>query len=307
MSESSVATTGFAIVPGFLSAAEIAALVDEFTAVAQGDTRNPNFTGLRFAGRDIRKRFAPKIVAAARQATGASFNKLRAGIYYATRLGIELDWHTDTSSYYVYPSFVNLWIPLVKPDRRRSGLDVIDFAAFEARCPEPAAQLRGRGGTRVVVRNGKTVFHDSDRLRYHEVPDPELMDALAVVPELGPGDLLMMRSDVFHRTQDADTDRLAISFRVVDSKAIVTRQMLASMGPAKFNNMARMRSQFIKRFATFEIAGRDALSIREYDAIYRLLEARETEVCHRLDTEALTTPQLKDLIDELAAQYARRS
>lgn len=298
---SDLATKGYVVAPGFLSADEVAILVDEFRAVSSTETLNPNFDGLRFITGGTRARFAQKLVDAARNA-GTTMDHVRVGIFYSTTLGVEFGWHTDTSSYYVNPSFLNFWIPLVKPDRARSGLGVIDAEAFAVRCPEIASELRGRAAIRVVVRTDRTVFHDSDRLRYFEVPDPDLMDELAVTPELGPGDLLLMRSDVFHRTQDTDTERLAISFRAVDSTSTVTRQMLANMGPAKFNNMARMRAQFARRFATFEIAGRDALTVREYDAIYLALEAREIDACRRLGVSELTNHQLEELIDELAVE-----
>ncbi|HEV7557774.1 MAG TPA: hypothetical protein VGO00_20050, partial [Kofleriaceae bacterium] len=189
---SDLTTKGYVVAPGFLAENEVAILVDEFRAVSSTETLNPNFDGLRFITGETRAKFAPKLLDAATRAA-TTMDRVRVGIFYSTTLGIEFDWHTDTSSYYVHPSFVNFWIPLVKPDRKRSGLGVIDAEAFAARCPEIAGELAGRAATRVVVRDGKTVFHDSDRLRYFEVPDPDLMADLDVAPELGPGDLLLMR------------------------------------------------------------------------------------------------------------------
>ncbi len=304
---SDLRTKGYVVAPGFLSAHELRILADEFGNVARSETLNPNFGGLRYASGETRALFAPKLVAAAARATGAPLDKVRTGIFYSTRLGIEFDWHTDSSSYYIYPQYLNFWIPLVKPDRNKSGLSIVDFEAFSARCPELAKHFAGRGSTRVIPRDGKTVFYDNDKLRYFTVDDPHLMDSLAISPELGAGDLLLLRSDVFHRTQDSDTDRLAISFRLVDSSAMVTRQMLMNMGPAKFNNMARMRTHFVKRFATFDVARRDSLTVSEYDAIYYELEAREEDMCRRLGIKQLSNNQLEDLIYELTQDHARRA
>jgi hypothetical protein len=303
-----VQTRGYVVVPGFLSAQEIALLVDSFGAVAGEERKNPNFN-TRYLPVKTRSLFAPKILPVARRVSPPDMvmNKLRTAIYYATRLGVQWEWHTDSTSHYIHPHYLNFWIPLIKPHRNRSGLSIVDFESLGRRFPEIAKHFVGRGATRVVVRDGKTVFHDNATLKVFEIPDPDVMTELAVTPDLGPGDLLLLRSDVFHRSQDGETERLAISFRVVSSTAIVSRQMLMAMGAAKFNNMARMRTHFAKRFATFEIAQRDELTSAEYDALFYELEAREAALCERLGVKHLNNGQFEDMIYEMRGEYARRS
>jgi len=305
---SDVRSKGYVVIPSFLSEDEIKLLVEAFEEVEASERLNPNFN-TRYLKADRRALFAPKILPAARLASDPAMvmDKLRTGIFYATRLGIQFEWHTDSTSFYAHQNYLNFWIPLIKPLRTRSGLSIVDFEALGKHRPELAQHFIGRGSARVVERNGKTVFHDNDQLKVFEDPDPSFMGKLAVTPELGPGDLLLLRSDVFHKSQDGDTGRLAISFRVISSKSLVTRQMLMSMGAAKFNNMARMRTYFAKRFATFEVAQRDALSIAEYDAIYRELEDREIQLCRQLDTKFLSNNQFEDLVYELTVEYARRA
>ncbi len=85
-------------------------------------------------------------------------DKLRTGIFYATRLGIQFAWHTDSTSLYAHQNYLNFWIPLIKPLRTCSGVSIVDFEALGKHRPELAKHFIGRGSARVVVRNGRTVL-----------------------------------------------------------------------------------------------------------------------------------------------------
>jgi hypothetical protein len=302
-----VRTKGYAVVPGFLAEPEMELLAGEFEKLREGARPNPNFN-TRFLPRKHLAPFNDKVVAAAKLASPPPLimDRLRIGIFYATKIAWQWDWHTDTTSHYMHPRYLNFWIPLRKPDRRRSGLCVVGFDALTAHCPDLARELLDHGSTRVVIRDGRTVFHDTARRKVFEIASPTIMDQLAVAPELGPGDALILRNDVFHRTQDNETERLAISFRVNPSNTVVTRQALMDMGSAKFNNMARMRGAFARRFAAFEIARRDTLAAVEYDDIVDELEARERRLCQKLKVQALEDGQFQNLVYDLAQEYTRR-
>ncbi len=302
-----VQTKGYVVVPSFLSEPEIEILTAAFAKIVDSERLNPNFN-TRYAPREARAPFVHKVVRAAKRASRPELpmDRLRTGIFYSTRLGVQWDWHTDSTAHYIHAQYLNFWIPLIKPDRRKSGLCIVGFDSLASHDRELASHFTGRGSARVVIRDGKTVFHDNDQRTFFEIPDPDVMDKLAVAPDLGAGDALIMRNDVFHRTQDGDTERLAISFRVISSKTVLTRQALMDMGAAKFNNMARMRPTFARRFAAFQIAQRDELTCNEYDAIYDELEAREKAMCRELDVAFLNNNQFEDLVYDLAMEYAKR-
>src|SRR5262249_21748473 len=56
------------------------------------------------------------------------------------------------------------------------------------------------------------------------------IETIAESPELAEGDLLMFRGDVLHRTQDRETDRLAVSFRMANSKTRIYRAPILEWG-----------------------------------------------------------------------------
>jgi hypothetical protein len=189
-------------------------------------------------------------------------------IYFTTEGDIGSGWHQDAVSYYAYQNhhdYLNFYIPVVKPVRTRSNLAVVPFDRLAARSPELAAKLRGRGAMRFAVKDGQTIAYDNNAggtlgtLPYD-------LDELAVTPELGRGDLLLVRGDVVHRTQDKTTRRVAVSIRMMNSQAVVRRSQLVRGGLQKAMVMARGRREFQHLFDCFAASGRDAVTIGEIAA-----------------------------------------
>jgi hypothetical protein len=229
---------------------------------------------------------------------------VRAGIYFDTRRE-SWPWHTDAVAYYLYPEFLLCWIAVAKPDRRRSGLQVIGFDALTAANPELAAWLRGRGATRIFVRGDACIFHDSARREVFSLRDVELFDRIATTPEVEAGDLVIMRGDVLHRTQDVETERLAVSFRVVNGGSIVRRASLLDMGSAKFARMARNRTFFARRLAAFQLAGRDEMTGAEFEAIVRHIDERELAMKRALGVKRLGEAHFENLLYDLDREMKR--
>ncbi|HEV7557773.1 MAG TPA: hypothetical protein VGO00_20045 [Kofleriaceae bacterium] len=234
--------------------------------------------------RDIRDTFAERVVALARK-LDPSVDRLRTAVFH-TRLPAA--WQTESTNVYIHPAFVTLWIPLVDA--------VVEAVELGALPPAIASELRGRHSIRVVERDGHTMLLDSARRR-RIVVDSSILDHAAIRVST-PGDALAMRPDVLHRGSAG----LAISFRVIDSRAVVTRERLIDMGAIKFDSMARMRVVFARRLATFQIARRDSLSVADFDAIYDELETREKATCKRLGVDQLPNVAFEDLVYELTTE-----
>ena len=186
-------------------------------------------------------------------------------IYFTTEGDIGSGWHQDSVSYYAYQNhhdYLNFYIPVVKPVRARSNLALVPLDRLAARSPELAGKLRGRGAMRFAVRDGQTIAYDNNAggtlgtLPYD-------LDELAVTPQLDRGDLLLVRGDVVHRTQDKDTRRVAVSIRMMNSQAVVRRAQLVRGGLQKALVMARGRREFQHLFDCFAASGRDAMTIGE--------------------------------------------
>ena len=162
-------------------------------------------------------------------------NFISAGVYFAIEKGINLDWHQDHDSYYVnqtHRHYLNVYIPILKPDRSKTNLSIVPADRFRARAPEIWNKLEWRGASVAKIRDGATIISDDQhggilgRLDF-------LLDEVAETPELAAGDALLLRGDLFHKTQDANTQRVAISIRAFNTSVRVTREHFETSCPAK--------------------------------------------------------------------------
>jgi hypothetical protein len=228
---------GVVVVPRFLDEAELESLRADYLAKSVAINRNLTIKDVsaaciqRVSGRlrDVAERV--------RAAAGIDADHLTGGNYFAIDLGVNEPWHQDHESYFLFQQhyhYLNFWIPIVKPERARSNLSFVTHDALAARAPAISERMVGGGATRAVqVRGGTTLLFDDGGGRAHL---DFALDEVAASPPLDAGDLVLLRGDVLHRTQDAATPRVAVSFRMIASQSSVSRRRLVS-GSAKKRDM----------------------------------------------------------------------
>jgi hypothetical protein len=232
---------------------------------------------------EVYEAFAPKLaqtVATVKEHTDLRVDLVTGAVYFAIRLGTDLGWHQDHDSFYQFGEhyhYLNFYIPFKKPDRKKSNLCVIPLDELARRSPKAYKQRKGKGACVASRFMGRTILRD------HDLGGLSLLsfdfDEIGDTPELGPGDLLLLRGDVFHKTQDTDTDRVAISFRMVNSKTIVKRSSLVSFGisPEKYLLHAKnkyRRSRYQAWSQVFEEARDNQLCADEYVSILTRIQSR---------------------------------
>ena len=99
------------------------------------------------------------------------------------------------------------------------------------------------------------------------------LETLAVTPQLEAGDLLLMRGDIFHRTEDHDTDRVALSIRATYSGTMIRRAHLADGGLIKARRMAKNDASYTAMFRAFDVAGRDELPLKDFQAAEKVAQS----------------------------------
>jgi ectoine hydroxylase-related dioxygenase (phytanoyl-CoA dioxygenase family) len=220
-----IQTRGFFVERQFLDAGEIGRLAEDYRLGSQAD--NQVYT-LGIADRTLTERLAPRISAILDEITvPGEFTPSRVGggAYFATANGINFPWHQDHESYFInqtHKNYVNVFIPIIKPDPARSNLKVVPADALAAMDAGLWQRLEGRGAVSAIEEDGRTRFRDDHAGGFVGEIDGSL-DDIAVAPELKAGDALFMRGDLLHRTQDADTERVALSIRICDPEDRVTR------------------------------------------------------------------------------------
>jgi hypothetical protein len=261
-------TRGFVVVPEFLSAADVRALCTDFEGQPI-DERNKNYRITpvsRPANLWLRDRVLAILERIGRE-TNLKADLPQGGNYFATgaRHGIKFDWHQDHESFFVLQNhydYLNFYIPIVKPRREKSNLSIVPFDILQRESPRSYRRLFRNGATRFAQWADRPVALCDDTGTLHFLR--KSLDSMAITPMLGAGDLLLMRGDVIHRTQDADTERVAMSYRVSSTSAVVSRRRLAAGGAEKARMMANNAALYERMFLAFDRAGRTELPIAEF-------------------------------------------
>lgn len=272
-------TAGYVVVREFLSADAVAVLADDFDRGAPPE-RYPH--GFKLIGRRAIAAVLPRIesvlaeVRAATSVRADAVSFLTLSHFITTRLvartsHLHQDFDLDYRLTRDHINYLNFWIPVRKPDPARSNVCVIPFDALAARSPSADAALRGSGGHRLVSRDGATdvLGNYGEVLDDGPAPAPELVldfdvEEIAVTPHLAAGDLLLMRGDLIHRTQDDATDRLAASIRATDSRKRIARDRI---GDAAAGDPAAPIFAIVER--CFAASSRDEITVAELSEFAR--------------------------------------
>jgi hypothetical protein len=274
---------GFVVVRGFLAPDDVAVMLDGFD---KGKPPEEYPFGFKIMGRAPLKAAWSKIepaLAEIRQQTSIQvdeINFLTLSHYITTRLAertsyLHQDFDVDYRLTRDHINYLNFWIPLRKPDRSRSNVTLIPFDAWRARSCDEHAPFVGSGGYRFISHDGRTaVYGDKGHvLANGETVAPERiltfdLEDIAETPELDVGDLLLMRGDVIHRTQDSDTDRVAASVRATHSGKVISRER-AGIDDARAGSGKPKSGMDDLLRKCFDNAGRRELTIREVIALSR--------------------------------------
>lgn len=151
------------------------------------------------------------------------------GTYFDTSLA-NLGWHQDHESYYYWQTGyhqVNFWIPLVKPHAELSGLKVVPMHTLKSHIGSLFDQrILGQGAKRFVPDGNVTHVIDDECGDKFDLSVN--IDAIAQAPAMQPGDVLIVRGDVIHATQDAASHRVTLAVRTVDGNRYVNKQQFQS-------------------------------------------------------------------------------
>ena len=265
-------TRGFVLVRSFLTEAELEMCRADFAA-QRVDAGNRNYN-LSVAGGEaddtIRKRVR-EVLSRVAASTDLRADAPLAASYFATGRGVNFTWHQDHESFFAIQNhydYLNFYIPIVKPQRDKSNLSIVPFDTLAQECPETFRRVARGGATRFRRVDGRLlVFFDEPGIAWWVDDD---LDRIGHTPELAPGDLLLMRGDMIHRTQDTETDRVSLSFRAAWSQTPVSRRLLAGGGLPKAWMMANDADVYERMFRAFDVLGRESVGLAE---LQRTMEA----------------------------------
>lgn len=271
MSWSDLSDKGYVVVREFLSRDALDLLCAAYESAARQEITNKNFNIVNVPPTIIGE-FEDKVDAVARavqESTGIDADTTVNALFFATE-GIKFAWHQDHESFYVFQDhyhYLNFYIPFIKPDASRSNICVVPFDTLRSRDGEHFSRLVGFGAKKFTVEGNTTLVSDDERGQEYLLPFS--LEELQVVPELGEGDLLLMRGDIVHRTQDSDTRRVAISIRRTRASNVISRTKLLSGPPRKREMIAKNKAAYDAVLKCFERTKEDTITVKQLVDYFR--------------------------------------
>jgi hypothetical protein len=255
-------TKGYVIVRSFLRQQDIELLKADFASQqASGSDRVRREIVMGSRG-EVRSRIIDVLLAV------RDHSRIKADVIiwadYVSTETSNLPWHQDfETDFFTQDPYnaLNFYIPIIKPERERSNLRIVPFDRLARDVRE---RLARSGARRFHPRDAATdVTDDSGEVRRTYRLPVDIENEAAVTPELGVGDLLLLRGDILHRTQDADTKRISASFRAGNSHAIIQRSRLARGTVRKLKIMAWHWGRYQPMFRCFDAIERNEATLAE--------------------------------------------
>jgi hypothetical protein len=152
-------------------------------------------------------------------------------------------------------------MPLIKPDSNLSGLRVVPMDILRSKIGNLFDQrILDQGAKRFIPSGNSTHVFDDETGDEFDIPVN--IDTIAVAPTIAPGDVLLIRGDVIHATQDNINHRVTLAVRSVDGSRYVDKQrflnqpnMKKKVLDANFHGTKKIIDQFA--------SGKDQLLIHD--------------------------------------------
>ena len=187
-----------------------------------------------------------------------------------------LTFHQDHDHFFVTEynrTHLNYWIPLVKPSRTETGLRLIPWDRLAEKSPRLFNLCRRSGASSLhSLRDGGTLYiSDWSGVHWHE-ENLEIEEVMET-PEVGVGDLLLLRVNTIHSTQTTDDRRLAVSLRTCDPETPIDWHRVAGSPTPRM--MRQLAKQNPLNFPVFQHIQENDFGITLGDLVPTLTGERE--------------------------------
>ncbi len=259
-------TRGFLVVKNFLTDSEIQQRLQDYQVAYDDKENGINITKnvLLKSGRHGLEPKIIEIVEKINQLTNIKIDLIGPnGRYFDTTLA-EIGWHQDHEPYYNWQTgyhLVNFWMPLVKPSAEISGLKVVPMDVLRLKIGDLFEKRILNQGAKRFMSDGD-VTHGWDDEHGDTFDLPVNIDTIAETPLIEAGDVLLIRGDVIHATQDNLNHRITLSVRTVDGNHYVNRQQFQTQCDFKkfvFDSTQGSTKRLLDRFAS----GQDQIQIHD--------------------------------------------
>ena len=191
---------------------------------------------------------------------------------------VNFPWHQDHESFFQHRQhyhYLNFWIVLEKDDPENSNLSVLPFDRLAQADPMLHKVATGAGATRYFERS---LIQDltGSALRFNCD-----LDSLSHTPKMKPGDLLLIRGDMIHRTQNQRASRMSVSFRCIDRNHVIDRSFYYPSSLEHLKFIQKNLKPYAANSYVFQHRKTDFLTVGEIFDAFSELRAQPTDVLRR--------------------------
>jgi hypothetical protein len=228
-------TLGFLVVPEFLDSLERTAIfethVDLIKQYNTTGSTNKNYAVLRGQVPDSVYTKANSLLKLINQYTDLKTNTvLGKKADYLDNSIVKFGWHQDHENYYRWQNSyndLNFWIAVCKKIGTESGLDVVPQTAFANQAESVYRNhILGKGAKFFKPDGAVTIMDDTET--GEKICLPFNINDIKESPTTFSGDLLLMRGDLIHRSQEPQSHRVAVSFRAINRYQTVSKEKFYS-------------------------------------------------------------------------------
>jgi hypothetical protein len=243
--------TGYVVIKDWLSDDEVNALLNDYKSSQTTNNKNYQITCASAAMLVMLEPKIQQILTHINQTTDLTVDLLTPGAMYTDTSWIDWGWHQDHESYYTLQqtkNYLNFYIILSKEDPTMSGLSIVPLNLLPR---DDYNKIENTGAT-VYVPNGNITQVKSDDTG-EEFTLSVNINTIAHTPVISAKDLLLIRGDVIHKTQDNSKQRTALSIRCTQGSAPISKDRLLEGCDVKRNmikNNQQTYDSILQKFKT---------------------------------------------------------
>jgi hypothetical protein len=227
-------TKGYCVLPNFLTENEIQFVLNDFNNAAIGSNKNYQ---IKKPSLDCVRHVYSKVSVLAKEIAGSTdlnINMITNEYAFVDNQAINFKWHQEHEPFFTFQQLSNyaiFYMPIVKLQPNISGIDIIPFDELKNHVPKYVDLLKSNGARGFIASGDNTTVREDSLDKSFEIPVN--FENIKVTPDIMPGDLVILRGNVIHRTQDSITSRVAFTVKFTDGEHLIKKSTLLSGGTTK--------------------------------------------------------------------------
>lgn len=255
-------TKGYCVIKNFLNEEDIKYILNDFNSTKVSSNKNYKIKRPSLDCVQLVYAKVSKLAKEISSATDMNINMITDEYAFVDNQSINFKWHQEHEPFFTFQQLSNyaiFYMPVVKPQSNISGIDIIPFDELDRTVPEYVNLLKSNGARGFIGSGNNTIVREDSVDSSFEIPVN--FEDIKNTPNIMPGDLVILRGNVIHRTQDSNTARVAFTIKFTDGNHPITKSELLSGGQTKQRMINNNKSLYDR--ILLSLGNKDHITARE--------------------------------------------